>query len=322
MRYARLALSLASTAMMVMPLGGCIIADHAIYPSTAMASSYPGGMPIDGPVGPTYAMNGSTLGDASHAVQRYLNAHYPDAQLVKIHAYMVGTNAKIDETSSWEFTYRVKVADPVATPAPSPSPTPAPSPSPTPVSASGSATASYRVQAVVPSVFRYHLLTFVYTGKNQLLAPEEQDDTGDNLDSVDFSRTILVDDAIATALDIGMGVGAPGMEVSLRTTVNGGAVYELDSSVATRPASTTSTPPRQTMSMYGSSYDQWDYSYGSTYDDPVVAATPTPTNYGRTKYPTTYATPQPAPTPSIRYVRGKYLIDAYTGAIIDRPTNL
>lgn len=292
MRYARLALALIASSLAVSPLTGCVISDRSIYvgePTTGYAGS---GTRSSGQV---FEMTGASLFDAQHAVNRYLTLHYPQADLVRIHALMVGTNAKIAKTSAWEFTYRVKVQ--TAEPAPSPTPVPTPSASP-----------SLSTQAVtIPTTYQYRLLKFVYTGQGQLLAPEEVDDTGDTLAKVDFSRAIQLSKAIDTALDIGMGVGDPGMEVTLRTTVNGGAVYELDSSVGTR----------QVLGHYSdyprSSYDRWDDDYygDDHYEDEEYYYYPTPA-------------PKPTATPVAKtaYVRGKYILDAYTGAILERPSRL
>lgn len=282
MRYARLALALVATSIAVSPLTGCVISDRSIYvgePTTGLA-----GTSVRG-AGQVFEMTGSTLFDAQHAVNRYLSLHYPQADLVRIHAQMVGTNAKIAKTSAWEFTYRVRIQS--AEPAPSPTPVPTPSASP-----------SFTAQVTIPTTYQYRLLNFVYTGNGQLLAPEEVDDTSDTLAKIDFTRAILLSKAIDTALDIGMGVGDPGMDVTLRTTVNGGAVYELDSSVGTRTILASSYPS------YGSSYDSWD-DEDDYYYYPQPTPKPTPTPYSKTAY-----------------VRGKYLIDAYTGAILERPNKL
>lgn len=295
MRYARFALGLVLATSTTLPLTGCIVHPTSYYPQSTVSTGY---YPTTSST-IAYEMGGSTLFDAGHAVQRYLDQHYPDADLVRIHALMVGTNAKIDKTSSWEFTYRVKVQT-ATQPAPAISPTPIPTP-------------SFSAQAVVPSTFKYRLLKFVYTGEGALLAPEEQDDTGDTLVSVDFGQTILLGKAISTALEVGMGVSDPGLEITLRPTVNGGAVYEIDSSVATRPAYDNYT---------GSNSDSGGYSNrGTTYD--YASSTKRIQSYsdwGRSK---TYTpSPRPSSTPAPSFVRGKYLIDAYTGAILDRPTIL
>ncbi len=288
MRYARLALALIASSIAVSPLTGCVISDRSIYV----------GEPMTGHAGTTtrasgqvFEMTGSSLFDAQHAVNRYLTLHYPTADLVRINALMVGTNAKIAKTSAWEFTYRVKIQ--TADPAPSATPVPTPSASP-----------SFGLQAVtIPTTYQYRLLTFVYTGAGQLLAPEEVDDTGDTLAKIDFNRAIQLSKAIDTALDIGMGVGDPGMQVTLRTTVNGGAVYEIDSSVGTRQILGYYDYPSR-----GSSYDRWD---DDSYDEDDYYYYPTPA-------------PKPTATPTAKtaYVRGKYLIDAYTGAILERPNRL
>lgn len=286
MRYARLALALVATTFAVSPLTGCVISDRSIYV----------GEPISGTAvakrttAQVFEMTGSSLFDAQHAVNRYLSLHYPAADLVRIHAQMVGTNAKIAKTSAWEFTYRVKVQ--MAEPAPSPTPVPTPTASP-----------SFKAQVVIPTTYQYRLLKFVYTGNGQLLAPEEVDDTGDTLAKIDFVRAIQLSKAIDTALDIGMGVGDPGMAVTLRTTVNGGAVYEIDSSVGTRQIlGHYPTYPSYPTNGY---YDQWEDDEDYYYPTPAPTPRPTPTPYGKTAY-----------------VRGKYLIDAYTGAILERPNRL
>lgn len=299
MRYARIALGLAFTTTMALSLSGCVIHPTSYYPQTTSTSYYPAAASSH----VTYDMGGSTLFDAGHAVQRYLDQHYPDADLVRIHALMVGTNAKIDQSSAWEFTYRVKVQTPVAvTPVISPTPIPTPTASP-----------SFAAQAVIPSTFKYRLLKFVYTGEGQLLAPEEQDDLGDSLASVDFPQAILLSKAIETALDIGMGVSAPGLEVTLRPTINGGAVYEIDSSVGLKPNYSNYTGP-DSVTEPDYSYRGTDYSYASS-----TKRVQSYSDWGR-KRP--YASPTPAPTPAPSFVRGKYLIDAYSGAILERPTAL
>lgn len=282
MRYARLALAIIASSIAVSPLTGCVISDRSIFvgePSTTTGVASRTTAQI-------FEMSGSTLFDAQHAVNRYLSLHYPEADLVRIHAQMVGTNAKIAKTSAWEFTYRVKIQ--TAEPAPSPTPVPTPSASP-----------SFSAQVTIPTTYRYRLLNFVYTGNGQLLAPEEVEDTGDTLAKIDFTRAILLSKAIDTALDIGMGVGDPGMDVTFRTTVNGGAVYELDSSVGTRQILASSYP------YYGSSYDSWEEEEEDDYYYVKPTPKPTPTPYAKTAY-----------------VRGKYLIDAYTGAILERPNRL
>lgn len=286
MRYARLALALVASSIAVAPLTGCVITDHNFYPGAYPASTTATARPSS----QVFEMTGASLFDAQHAVNRYLSLHYPQADLVRIHALMVGTNAKLAKTSAWEFTYRVRIQTVEATTSPTPIPTPSASP-------------SFTAQVTIPTSYQYRLLNFTYTGTGQLLAPEEVDDTGDTLAKIDFDRALLLSKAIDTALDIGMGVGDPGMEVTLRTTVNGGAVYELDSSVGTRQVlAHMATYP--SYPSYDSSYDSWggddEYSY---YSKPA---------------------PKPAPTPTAKtaYVRGKYILDAYTGAILDRPNRL
>lgn len=324
MRYGRLALALTAGLMATTSLGGCVISDRQIFAIPAVGAA----TPTKATRAPAYDMDGSTLFDAYHAVQRYLSAHYSNASLVKVHALMVGTNAKIDRSSSWEFTYRIAAAiQPAVAPAATPAPTQAPvstssatgSPAPSPVASPAVVTA--------PAAVQYKLVKFTYTGKGDLLAPDEQPDTSASLQSLDFTNAILLGNAINTCMDIGMGVDNPGMEVTLRTTVNGGAVYEIDSGYATRqnPVSTVADRTAQSVAFrrkgrlnsYDNSYDNWDdtsnSSYGdggdytSGYDSGYVRPTPAPT---------------PTPQPTFRYVRGKYLIDAYTGAIIDRPNNL
>lgn len=282
MRYARLALALVASSIAVSPLTGCVISDRSMYVVDPMAATGAASRPT----AQVFEMSGSTLFDAQHAVNRYLTLHYPDADLVRIHAQMVGTNAKIAKTSAWEFTYRVRLQSLEASPSPTPVPTPSASP-------------SFSAQVTIPTTYRYRLLNFVYTGNGQLLAPEEVEDTSDTLATIDFTRSILLGKAIDTALDIGMGVGDPGMDVTLRTTVNGGAVYELDSSVGTRQI-------LAGMSNYPS-YDAWDD------DEDYYYPTPAP----RPTYSPTYSS-----TTKTAYVRGKYLIDAYTGAILERPNRL
>ncbi|HEY9897556.1 MAG TPA: hypothetical protein V6D00_00110 [Pantanalinema sp.] len=294
MRFSRLLSLFAATCCALTPLTGCVIRDF-----NTVSTGYAAGSTAKR--APAYDMDGSTLFDAYHAVQRYLSLHYPDADLVRVQAQMVGTNGRVAKTSAWEFTYRVQVQALAPTPSASASPAPG-------------ASASYRAQAVVPSTFKYRLLNFVYTGKGDLLAPEEQDDTGDTLASVDFPRTILLGKAIETALDIGMGVGAPGMAITLRTTVNGGAVYELDSSVATRQ-----TLAAQKASVYGPYYGD------AYYDDEDVYYYDSGSSYGgKTGNRYDWDVPQDDRyvAPKTSYVRGKYLLDAYTGAIIERPNKL
>lgn len=302
MRFHRFLSLFAVTCCAIGPLTGCVINDRSVYGLGATA-------PVSGKRAPAYEMDGSTLFDAYHAVQRYLTLHYPDADLVRVHAQMVGTNGKVAKTSAWEFTYRVQVLAPSPAPSATPSPTPAPG-----------ASASYKAQAVVPSTFKYRLLNFVYTGKGDLLAPEEQEDTGDTLATIDFPRTILLGKAIETALDIGMGVEAPGMAVTLRTTVNGGAVYELDSSVATRQTLASMVSKRSSSygPYYGDSYYDEVYYEEVTYDDDDRSYG------GNTSGRYDWDVPQDDryTPPKTTYVRGKYLLDAYTGAIIERPNKL
>ncbi|MNX96499.1 hypothetical protein D3C86_1288180 [compost metagenome] len=286
MRFSRFIPLIAATCCAIAPLTGCVIRDISTV------------SPAYGTVGsakraPAYDMDGSTLFDAYHAVQRYLSLHFPNAELVRVNAQMVGTNGRVAKTSAWEFTYRVQIQEP--TPAPTPTPTPA-------------ATSSYKAQAVVPTTYKYRLLNFVYTGKGDLLAPEEQDDTSDTLAKIDFQRTILLGKAIETALDIGMGVDAPGMAITLRTTVNGGAVYELDSSVATRQTLASKKAPAYGP-YYGDSYYDDDYYYGGS-------------SGSGSRYDWDVPQDDRYVAPKTTYVRGKYLLDAYTGAIIERPNKL
>lgn len=301
MRFHRFLSLFAATCCAIAPLTGCVISDRSIYSGVSPAV-------VDGRRAPAYDMDGSTLFDAYHAVQRYLSLHYPEAELVRVHAQMVGTNGRVAKTSAWEFTYRVQVLAPA--PAPSATPTPAPTATPSP-----SASASYKAQAVVPSSFNYRLLKFVYTGKGDLLAPEEQEDTGDTLAKVDFQRTILLGKAIETALDIGMGVSAPGMAVTLRTTVNGGAVYELDSSVATRQT----LASKKKAKTYGPYYGD-DVYYADCYSCEGDSYHGGDSSGGRYDWDVPQDDRYTAPKTS--YVRGKYLLDAYTGAIIERPNKL
>lgn len=270
-------LSLLAATAVLSSLSGCVIVDK----SAPTMVGYPGGAEPDSvskryPWDQIATMEGSTLYDAHHQVKRYLTLHYPDAKLVSVQANQVGANGKIAKSSAWEFTYQAKVRT-------QPDPLPSASPS---------------VQAVeIPTQYEVRLLKFTFTGDGKLLAPEADTRSTDTGAAIDFDRVLYFNKVIETCLDIGMGMGPAGMQVALRPTGGGGAVYEIDTSVSGREVmsySTSRTP-------YW--YDE-DYAWGDS-------------NYG-------YSKPQPTPSPTVspHYYRGKYVINAYTGDIIDRPTRL
>ncbi|MNR80398.1 hypothetical protein D3C72_111210 [compost metagenome] len=273
---------LAATAL-VTSLAGCVIVDKGSTPIMGYPSSNdPNAVSKRYPWDQITTMEGSTLYDAHHQVKRYLTLHFPDAKLVSVQANQVGANGKIAKSSSWEFTYQTKVRT-------QPEPTPAPS-----------ATPNLQTQAVeIPTQYDVRLLTFTFTGEGQLLAPEADTATLDSGAVIDFDRVLYFNKVIETCLDIGMGMGPAGMQVALRPTTSGGAVYEIDTSVS----------GREVMARTSGTTTYWydDYTYDDRYDS----------KYGTTK-------PQPTPTPTVspQYYRGKYVINAYTGDIIQRPTRL
>lgn len=278
---------LAATAL-VTSLSACVIVDKNTpvvgYPGATEPSSVTARYPWN----QITTMEGSTLYDAHHQVKRYLTLHYPDAKLVSVKANQVGANGKIAKSSSWEFTYQAMVR--------SQDPAPAPSASP-----------SLQTQAVtIPTQYDVRLLTFTFTGDGKLLAPEADTASTDSGATIDFDRVLYFNNVIETCLDIGMGMGPAGMQIALRPTANGGAVYEIDTSVSGREVMSHS---------YGSSYS---YVYEYDYDDDDYDEY----DYDRYSYSQPKSTPQPSPTVSPQYYRGKYVINAYTGDIIQRPTRL
>lgn len=285
--------TLLATSALVAPLTGCVIVDkHSGIPTMGyVGATEPAPVTQRYPWDQIATMDGSTLYDAHHQVKRYLTLHFPDARLVSVKANQVGANGKIAKTSNWEFTYQVKVRPPVA---------------PEPV-----ATASLTAQAVeVPTQYEVRLLTFTFTGDGKLLAPEADTRSTDAGQTIDFDRVLYFNTIIETCLDIGMGMGPAGMQVALRPTANGGAVYEVDTSVSGREVMRVPSYTKATPTPYW--YDQDDYGqYDDRYDSGYGSG------YG-------YSQPAPAPTPTVspRYYRGKYVINAYTGEIIERPTRL
>ncbi len=273
--------SLLAATTLITALSGCMIEGG---PSTM---GYPGHVDSS-PVAQRYPWDqiatkeGSTLYDAHHQVKRYLTLHFPEAKLVSVQASQVGANGKIDKNSAWEFTYQTVVRPQV-------DPTPAPS-----------ATTSFQAQAVeIPTQYDVRLLTFTFTGDGKLLAPQADTRSTDAGRTIDFDRMIYFDDVIETCLDIGMGMGPAGMQIALRPTANGGAVFEVDTSVSGREVQARHTQPSATPTPY------WWSGEDREYDDHD-----------------SYAEPKPSPAVSPRYYRGKYVINAYTGDIIERPTRL
>lgn len=321
-----------------------LLAGCPVY-TTSMPGYYDTGVAYGGPKNDrtgVYTMDGPTLYDALHQVNQYLT-RYPGAQLVRVSALSVGANARVAKTSAWEFVYRVKVRDtvgpapaPSAIPLPVPTSSPAPVPTPSPTASpdetgskdgpgnngndgntdnngnTGKDGKGDKVRALdVVSDFSSRLLTFRFTGEGQLLAPREADDYSDSTLGIDINRAIYLNKAIETCLDIGMGMGRAGVEVSLYPTSRGGAVYSIDSSVATRNTLHHLEPlPTPTPFFL-------DCPVGVDHDDEEYEPMPTP----RPRW-TPRAKPTPTPAPEERLYRGKYLIDAYTGAIIERPTRL
>lgn len=269
MTRSKLSPLLAATALLTM-LSGCVIVDKSSTPMVGPSGYEASPVTSRYPWNQIATMDGSTLYDAHHQVKRYLTLHFPDAKLVSVQANQVGANGKIAKTSSWVFTYQAAVQKPA-------SPTPTPSASP-----------SYTGQAVsIPTQYDVRLLTFTFTGDGKLLAPEADTRSMDAGWTIDFDRLLYFNTAIETCLDIGMGMGSAGMQVALRPTASGGAVFEIDTSLSGREVSAYLPQP-----------------------------TPTPYRYGSKTSPT------PAPTPAPTYYRGKYVIDAYTGNILERPTRL
>ena len=268
--------SLLATTALVTSLAGCVIVDKNSTPIMGYpGSNDPNAVSKRYPWDQITTMEGSTLYDAHHQVKRYLTLHFPDAKLVSVRANQVGANGKIAKSSSWQFTYQAKVRSAEPTPQPTASP-------------------SLQTQAVeIPTMYDVRLLTFTFTGEGQLLAPEADSVTTDSGVVIDFDRVLYFNKVIETCLDIGMGMGPAGMQIALRPTANGGAVYEIDTSVSGREVMSHS---------YGSGYTWYEEDYR---DD-------------------RYTKPQPTPTPTVspQYYRGKYVINAYTGDIIERPTRL
>lgn len=287
--------SLLATTALVTSLSGCVIVDKNPTPIVGYpGSTDPNAVSKRYPWDQITTMEGSTLYDAHHQVKRYLTLHFPDAKLVSVRANQVGANGKIAKTSSWQFTYQAKVRS-QAEPTPQPTATP-----------------NLQTQAVeIPTMYDVRLLTFTFTGEGQLLAPEADTVTADSGAVIDFDRVLYFNKVIETCLDIGMGMGPAGMQVALRPTANGGAVYEIDTSVSGREIMARTSG--STTYEYYYDYD-YDYSYG--YDS----------SYRGDRYeePYRYTKPQPSPSPTVspQYYRGKYVINAYTGDIIERPTRL
>lgn len=269
---------LAATAL-VSSLAGCVIVDKSSTPMVGYSgATEPSSVSARYPWNQIAVMEGSTLYDAHHQVKRYLTLHFPDAKLVSVRADQVGANGKIAKTSDWVFTYQA-VVRPVVDPTPSPTASP-----------------SYAAQAVsIPTQYDVRLLTFTFTGDGKLLAPEADTRTMDAGQIIDFDRLLYFNTVIETCLDIGMGMGSAGMQVALRPTANGGAVFEIDTSVSGREVSAYNPKPSATPSGYS--------GYGEGRDG-------------------SYRQPTPAPSASPVYYRGKYVIDAYTGSILERPTRL
>ncbi|MEB3187949.1 MAG: hypothetical protein VKP72_10985 [bacterium] len=334
---------LAALALVITTLPGCFV-----WPVTTYVP--PMGAKPALPLGAVYEADGSSLADANHAVRQYLAQLAPDAKLLEIHATMVGTNSRIARTSAWEFIFEVPVAQPASgvTAAPLPSATPAPQTGAI-GAAPNEASPAPAVAASLPAVSTLSAqppkttqLKMVYTGHGQLLAPRYGDAFSRN-QPIEFSKTILLDEAIATALDIGMGVADPGMEVSLTTTPAGRVVYSIDSSYAERTVmgvqSSSSLSWRQTvttgsggLSSSGSGYSSDCYAPdsdrawatptgdGSRGNTAVIQAPASNTSFdrgapGKVVY-------QPVSQARPIYVRGKYLIDALSGDIVQRPTRL
>ncbi len=341
---------LAALALVATTLPGCFVLPYTAPAPTGRVAG------VASPVlRPVYQADGASLADANHAVRQYLANLAPDAKLLEIHATMVGTNARIARTSAWEFIFEVPVAQPapglIAEPAPaataapqagaaagSPSGAFAASPVSTVEPTSGATSPAVKaLSSVAPKTTQ---LKLVYTGQGQLLAPRYGDAFSRN-QPIEFAKTILLDEAIATALDIGMGVTDPGLEISLTTTAAGRAVYSIDSSYAERTVMgvrstiTWSSTVERTSGGFPDSrsgYEgdgcasdsdlNWDTPAGSgsrgnhaVIQQPANGASFDRGAPGQTVY-------QPVEPARQVYVRGKYLIDALSGDIIQRPTRL
>lgn len=282
---------LAATALLT-SLTGCVVVSKGGTPMVGYAgSTEPSSVAARYPWDQIAMMEGSTLYDAHHQVKRYLTMHFPDAKLVSVQANQVGADGKIAKNSAWEFTYQAKVR--------------------TVEPEDLDESSGLQVQAVeIPTQYEVRLLRFTFTGDGKLLAPVADVATSDTGATIDFDRILYFNQVIETCLDIGMGMGPAGMQVALRPTANGGAVYEIDTSVSGREVQSRYYGDRTTYEyiyVYDYEYD-YDYVYGNGYDRPAP----------------TYKQPKPTPSPSVspQYYRGKYVINAYTGDIIQRPTRL
>ena len=295
---------------------------------------------------PVYETDGASLADANHAVRQYMAQFAPDAKLLEVHATMVGTNSRVARTSAWEFIFEVPVAQPVVDPVPvrkQPVSEPVPVATSVPEVQSGTAGGpTVNALAIAPSSGGPSTqLKLVYTGQGQLLAPRYGDAFSRN-QPIDFSKTILLDEAIKTALDIGMGVADPGLEIYLTATPAGRTVYSIDSSYAERTVmdmrSKGSITWSQTFTQTRDRFSDRRTGYsGSTSDpsggDSEYCAIPYGDDgvYG-SDYPSSTSrfdqgapggvVYKPVPQPRPIYVRGKYLIDALSGDIIQRPSRL
>lgn len=105
--------------IMALPLTGCPVYPHTGVPYT------PGPYPYKPPVADS--LNGPSLGDAYHDVEKWLASHYPGASLVAVDGPAVGRSGR-SGGKGWTFKYAVAAqVDPQPQPWPTPMPKPTPS---------------------------------------------------------------------------------------------------------------------------------------------------------------------------------------------------
>ncbi len=215
------------------------------YP-VATASPDPWYNPSPAPSAPNDMLDGLSIDDAYHQVQRYVSLHYPGAELVSAQSSQVGATGRISRAGAWVFTYLMMV----------------------PTSSETTTPASPTTQSVeIPSRFETQFLAFTVTGTGQLNAPEAKVRLGHAQGTVRYATVVPMGQAVEIAKSYGMSVGSAGFSVFLRPDTDNGAVYEIDNS------------------LFSSIYDGDDAGAGSS-------------------------------------LRGRFVLDAYTGELIERPSQI
>jgi hypothetical protein len=215
------------------------------YP-VAIASPDPGYYPSPAPSATNEVLNGLSIDDAHHQVQRYVSLHYPGAELVSVQATQVGATGRISRAGEWAFTYLMMA----------------------PIGSETTNSSLPTTQSVeIPSKFETQFLTFTVTGSGQLSAPEAKVRLGHAQGTVEYSTVVPLGQAVEIANSYGMSVGSAGFSVFLKPDSDSGAVYEFDNRLST--------------SIYDGGY--------------VGTGSP---------------------------LHGRFVVDAYTGDLIERPSRI